>query len=169
MHPPINDYFIDAAHWAYWPDGSITGPGVPPQRWTTAIAVVRRDVPYMQTGQQADVWDVAATVWNLFIANDGHVAIEVRDAGGRVLIYTENPDDAVDRTDASTIGWVADLVQGDFAASDWVLWPALEGQPPMDPALVDGRAMWVDRRTREPVVPVGELQAFLLAGSEQEQ
>lgn len=162
MYPPINEYFADAAHWVYWPDGSITGPGVPPQRWTIAIATVRRDVPFMQTGERANAWDVATSVWNLFISDDDHVAIEIRDTGGRALIYTENPDDVAGRSEASTIDWVADLVQGDFAAHEWVLWPALEGRPPMDPTVVDGRAMWVDHRTREPVVPIGELEAYAL-------
>lgn len=162
MHPPNNNHFKDAAHWAFWPDGSVTGRGVPPQRWMAAIAVVRRDVPYMQTGRRANAWDVATSVWHLYIADHGPVAIEVRDSDGRARIYTENPDTVADRTGVSTIVWVADLVQGDFAASDWVLWPALEGHPPMDPTVVDGRAVWVARRTREPVVSIGELRAYAL-------
>ncbi|MGU3293001.1 hypothetical protein [Williamsia sp. M5A3_1d] len=164
MYPSLNCFFHDAAHWGFWPDGSVVGPGVPPEHWAAAITTVRADVPFLQTGEEAYCWDDRDAVWNLFISADGMAAVEVRGPDGRAHIYTESSCHTVDADEPDTTVWVADLVQGDLAASQWVLWPAFDGQAPMDPLVLHGRAVWVHRHTREPIAPIGGLQG-LVSGS----
>ena len=158
MYPSSNCFLRDAAHWGFWPDGSVLGPGDPPEQWATAIATVRRDIPFMQTGTEAYTWDDRYAVWNLFITADGMAAVEVRGRDGRVHISTESCCHDTEGSNAWTTMWVADLVQGDLAASQWVLWPAFDGQAPMDPLIRDDRAMWVHRHTHDPVAPIGGLR-----------
>jgi hypothetical protein len=122
----------------------------------------------MQTGDAANAWNDGDNVWNLFFFDTGSVTVEVRDGEGRLHVYTENAVHDEWLSDASSVAvWVADLVQGDLAASQWVLWPAEPGAAPFDPVVMDGEAVWVRRRTHNVVAPIGGLSSIARRASDQ--
>lgn len=125
-----------------------------PDEWPTALAKVVLDIPHRQFGGEVTgvgLWvDYDADSGFAWLGSTVTTAAGIWDSAG-ISGSGARIDDEV----CAVLVSMADLLQNEVADSA-IAWPWGDDGGMLEPTLVQGAALWVDRRTRQSV-PIGEL------------
>lgn len=122
-----------------------------PANWATAVKAVTHDLEFLRDGRPLDTQDL---IWT-FDASDSEwmlIGAQSRTGQGGFQVGQGFSQDA---PAAQCTVWTASAIQDELAGYRMILWP-FRNRVMLDPQLIDGAAVWVDKSTSA-TVPIGEL------------